>query len=116
MEKPDPIAQWLKNRRCPGLLYGDTEESQKVMGEISTYVMKKHPQSKNAYKFLMSADPHLIARACVEKETVVTQESQDRELRIPRICYHFGIKYMYVTDMNLELGFNLDELIKKPTK
>jgi hypothetical protein len=116
LDRPDPIAQWLKNRRCAGLLHGDTEESQKVMGDISNYVLKTHKHSKNAYKFLKSADPHLIARAYVEKEPVVTQESVDRELRIPRICNQFGVRCLYVTDMNLELQFNLDRELREPTR
>jgi hypothetical protein len=103
---PDPIAVWLKSRKGQWCSYGDTEESQVIMGEISAYCVKKYsfPVSK---QFLNGADARLIARAKADVGVVVCQESERKDPRIPHVCQKFGVQCIPITRMNILLGMKL---------
>jgi hypothetical protein len=103
---PDPIATWVKNRRSKGLNYKCNDESRKLMGEISEWVLSKYKFAA-ANNFLSSCDPLLMARVGIEPPSVlVTTESTIKEPRIPKICAQFKIPWMPLLEMNETLGFN----------
>lgn len=101
-EKPDPIAIWTKSRRGRWCSYGCTEESKQLVGEISQYCMEHYPYA-TANTFLSGADPFLIARASVDQGVVVTQESDRKDPRIPKICRAFKIECLPLNKMNIAL-------------
>jgi hypothetical protein len=107
-ERPDPIAVWTKNRKGIWCSYGCTDESKVLLGEISTYCIKKY-SFEVAKNFLAAGDPLLIARAKVDEDgIVVTQESERKDPRIPSICDHFGVLHMPLNRMNIKLGMKWD--------
>ena len=105
-ERPDPIAVWIKHRKGTWCSYGCTDESKKLMGEISTYCWNKYG-FEVAKGFLDGADALLISRAAVDEGVVVTQESERKSPRIPSVCDHFKIPHMPMNKMNIKLGMRL---------
>jgi len=105
-DKEDRIVAWVRARKSKGLYIGSTEASQKLVGEICTYAFDKYAPSK-AKRFVNGADPFLIAAASLESGTVVTQESRNKELRIPEVCAQFGVAYMNLFEMNRILKIRL---------
>ena len=105
-DKPDPIAVWVKARKNKGLNYSCTEESKVLAGRICEWAIS-HYGFKTANKFLDGADPLLMARAFVDGGKVVTQESANKEPRIPKVCAHFGIDWVTIGKMNQELKMKL---------
>jgi Domain of unknown function (DUF4411) len=101
-EKPDPIAVWTKSRKGHWCSFGCTDDSKELVGKISLYCMKRYPFA-TANAFLGGADPFLIARAAVDGGIVVTQESDRKEPRIPKICREFNVDYVPLTRMNNDL-------------
>jgi hypothetical protein len=102
-EKPSPLAKWIKNHKGEWCSYGCTDESKAKMGEISDYCWKKYGL-ETANEFLSGADAQLIARAYVDVGIVVTQESVQKEPRIPSVCDHFKVKHMPMNKMNILLN------------
>lgn len=102
-EKPSKIAVWVKNRKGLWCSYGCTDESKQMMGEISIYCINKYGYD-TAKAFLDGADALLISRAAIDKGVVVTQESVNKEPRIPSVCDHFGVKHLPMNKMNIALG------------
>lgn len=102
-QRPDPIAVWTKNRKGQWCSYGCTDESKVLLGEISEFCWKKYGFS-TAKGFLSGADPLLIARAKVDAGIVVTQESEVKEPRIPKICTQFDVECIPLNKMNIKLG------------
>jgi hypothetical protein len=105
-ERPDPIALWVKSRKGSWCTYGCTDESKILLGQISTYCLNRYG-FEVAKDFLAGADPLLIARACVDKGTVVTQESLQKEPRIPSVCDYFKIPHIPMNKMNIKLNMAL---------
>lgn len=102
-ERPSPIAKWVKSRKGAWCSYGCTEESKKLMGDISFYCIQQWGYDTSK-RFLGGADALLIARAGFDGGIVVTQESVHKAPRIPGICDHFGIKHMPMNRMSVKLG------------
>ena len=101
-DKPDPVAVWIKSRKGPWCSYTCTDESKKIVGEIALYCVSNYGWS-TANAFLSGADPLLIARAAVDNGVVVTQESTKKDPRIPKICREFGVDFVPLTKMNIDL-------------
>ncbi len=106
-EKPDAIAVWTKSRKGMWSSHGCTDESRKLLGEISAFCLGKYGYEVSK-KFLTGGDALLIARAKVDRDDfegiVVTQESEHKDPRIPGICDHFEIEHMPLNRMNIKLG------------
>lgn len=101
-EKPSLLARWIKNRKGVWCSYGCTDESKILLGEISEYCWNKYGYEV-ANAFLNGGDAQLIARAHVDNGVVVTQESVQKEPRIPSVCNHFNVKHMPINRMNIAL-------------
>jgi hypothetical protein len=105
-EKPSPVGVWIKNRKGVWCSYGCTDESKKLMGDISLYCINKYSY-EIAREFLSGGDALLIARAAVDGGIVVTQESVHKHPKIPGICDKFGVKHMPMNKMNIALNMSL---------
>jgi hypothetical protein len=102
-EKPSPLAKWVKNRKGVWCSHGCTDESKALMGEISKYCWDRYG-FEVANSFLCGADALLIAVAALDGGVVVTQESVQKEPRIPSVCDKFKVKHMPINRMNIVLG------------
>lgn len=105
-ERPSEIALWTKSRKGAWCDYGCTDESKQLMGKIAELCYERYGL-ESSIKFLKGADPLLIARAAIDSGIVVTQESVNKEPRIPCICDHFKVKHMPMNRMNIALGMSL---------
>jgi Domain of unknown function (DUF4411) len=61
----------------------------------------------NTVEFTKGADLFLIARALLDDGAIVTQESEKKMVRIPKVCKQFGVRYRTIFQMNRELGMCL---------
>jgi Domain of unknown function (DUF4411) len=106
LKKGDPeIVLWVKTRRAKLVAPPDTKECQKLVGEVCKYAIDSFGFQK-ANDFVAGADAFLIACASLDEGTVVTQECTKKQVRIPRVCKHFGVQYTDLFKMNKALGIS----------
>jgi hypothetical protein len=100
------IVQWVKTRKSKIIAPADTEECQRLVGEMCQYSYQKFGSVKTV-EFTKGADLFLIARARLDSGAVVTQENTKKLVRIPTVCTAFGVRHMSIFEMNRELRMTL---------
>lgn len=107
------IANWLRLRRVQWVMdRGDAEGHpavQGTFGEIADYVQENYPQH-HVSRFLMGADPWLIAVARHHGHIVVTREARvnadSKKIKIPNVCSKFKVSCIDLFDLFDRLGAN----------
>jgi hypothetical protein len=94
----DALAQWVKNV-VPKSFFHKTDVLQTVQKykEIMTWVQSHHFTEGAKDEFAKVADGWVVAYACANSFSVVTQEKLELERRnkvkIPNVCEQFGVPY-----------------------
>lgn len=96
----DELAQWAKNQLTLFKPVSD-EATQQAFTQVAAHVASQASTMKAGAleEFLGGADPWLIAKAMIERDTViVTHEQFNLQLRrkysIPNVCQHFGVDWI----------------------
>jgi Domain of unknown function (DUF4411) len=106
-DQQELIVTWVKSRRDKIVEPSpDTEECQELVGKLCQFSWDTFAPVKTA-EFTKGADLFLIARALLDDGAVVTQESEKKLVRIPKVCKEFGVRYRTIFQMNHELGMSL---------
>jgi hypothetical protein len=105
-DHPELIVQWVRSRKSKLIASADTEECQMLVGDICQYCYENFGPVKTA-EFTKGADLWLIARAKLDRGTVVTQESTKKLVRIPAVCVEFKVPHTTIFGMNNSLKMSL---------
>jgi hypothetical protein len=105
-KKGDNVLNWAKS--FPDFFQTPTAEELQFITQI--YLVPHFYNSISNKKLLTGgpfADPFIIAKAFVEKGTVVTEEKPlPNGAKIPNICEHFNIPYMNLQDFLKQNGWS----------
>jgi hypothetical protein len=82
----------LGRREPIALCRASLEEARFVAGIYAVTHFQQNIEQQKLLKGGRNADPFIIAKAAVERETIVTMEKlKPGAAKIPNICAHFGI-------------------------
>lgn len=102
---PESLLQWVEHHQA--LFATPTAEEGRFVTEI--YRVPHFQQNIEQQKLLKggkNADPFVIAKAYVEKLSVVTMEQlKPNAVKIPNICQHFGVRCLSLQDFMDEEGW-----------
>lgn len=101
VEKDDIVGDWLWSMQCVVLPIDD--EVQRNVRKIVT----EHPRMINFSngKGSSSGDAFLIATAMKYDLIVITEESKDKQNKIPDICKYYGIPTLNITELCVSEGW-----------
>jgi hypothetical protein len=106
----DQLARWASRMRSRGLFVSPDHDVQKYFGDVATFVQATYGHPYSA-KFLDGADPWVIAHAGEGQGVVVTHEvlvsTKCKDVKIPNVCDHFGIKCIEPYAAFRKLGLRL---------
>lgn len=100
----DELAKWVATQADMFMPESD-EATQVAFAEVAAYLASQATKMKVGAldEFLSGADPWLIAKARVTRQTVVTHErlnaANQRKFLIPNVCLHYGIECINTFDM-----------------
>ena len=107
LDGTDALAEWARERRASAMFVEPDAGTQMAFQEVAQHVSERYAPNQ-ARKFLVVADPWLIAHAMASGGKVVTQETRagenSRRVKIPNVCDFFGVESLNMDDMLRELG------------
>lgn len=101
VKKDDVVAKWLKQNQC--FIFPIDDDIQYNVRKIVT----EHPRmisfsDKNGSS---SGDAFLIATAMKYNLIVITEESKEKQNKIPQICDYYGVRTLNLTELCMEEGW-----------
>lgn len=108
---PAELVDWVDSVAACGFYVDSSRpDIQAKFSEIAAWIVAQPFGPEHIAKFLNGADPWIIAAACVDNATVVTQEqavpANSKKIKIPNVCGVFGVTCINTFEMNDELHAN----------
>ena len=115
--KDDELSKWIRSVQSDFVRESRSEEIQRFVADITNYIGENNIyQNKGKKKWALEADIWVVAHACVENATVVTNENlidenSSKIKKIPNLCKKYNLQCINDRQMlrDLHIQFALSE-------